>query len=89
MFILNRLIFQKTLNIGQNSDPDCEKRKRRSSDIQTAAQAEAVCPSLGGDFHCANSSFKMLFTLWGLALPFSSRMTWPTRKPKALSLPPL
>ena len=37
----------------------------------------------------ASSSFKMLFTRWGLALPFSSRMTCPTRKPNAFSLPPL
>ena len=36
-----------------------------------------------------SSSFSILFTAPGFAFPFICFMVWPTRKPRAFSLPPL
>src|SRR5699024_4073203 len=37
----------------------------------------------------SNSSFSILFTIGGLACPLVAFITWPTKKPSALSFPPL
>ncbi len=44
-------------------------------------------PSLSVYFTCSSLSRMIWLTTWGDACPLSSRMTCPTRKPKAFSFP--
>ena len=67
------------------------KKSGPGSLARAASFATIVRPALGRAEASYSASFRRskAFTTLGSALPFSSRITWPTRKPKAFSLPPL
>ena len=88
-FHFEKLGFQKTPNTRRITAQNCWNRQVNLPQNSSAPGKRTAGPFPGGGFYCPSSSFKMAFTLLGLALPFSSPMTRPTRKPKAFSLPPL
>lgn len=67
------------------------KKSGPGSLARAASFATIVRHALGRAEASYSASFRRskAFTTLGSALPFSSRITWPTRKPKAFSLPPL